>query len=67
MKRLKHWEDLHPDYLLNEDLLEQWQLMVKEIIGPEENKRDKDKNLSIIKKQIATNTILPEKLILKNK
>ena len=41
--------------------------MVKEIIGPEENKRDKDKNLSIIKKQIATNTILPEKLILKNK
>ena len=67
MKRLKHWEDLHPEYLLNEHLLEQWQLMVKEIIGPEENKRDKDKNLSIIKKQIATNTILPEKLILKNK
>ena len=67
LKRLKHWEDLHPDYLLDEHLLEQWQLMVKEIIGPEENKKDKDKNLSIIKKQIASNTILPEKLILKNK
>ena len=67
MKKLKQWEDLHPDYLLNEDLLNKWQLMVKEIIGPFESKKDQEKNLSIIKKQIATNTIIPDKYCLKDK
>ena len=67
MKKLKQWEDLHPDYLSDENLLNKWQLMVKEIIGPFENKKDQEKNLSIIKKQIATNTTLPEKFILKDK
>ena len=67
MKKLKQWEDLHPDYLLNEDLLNKWQIMVKEIIGPFESKKDQEKNLSIIKKQIATNTIIPDKYCLKDK
>ena len=67
MKKLKQWEDLNPDYLLDENLLNKWQLMVKEIIGPFENKKDQEKNLSIIKKQIATTTTLSEKFILKDK
>ena len=67
MKKLKQWEDLNPDYLLDEKLLNKWQLMVKEIIGPFENKKDQEKNLSIIKKQIATTTTIPEKYFLKDK
>lgn len=67
MKRLKQWEDIHPDYLLDEKLLNEWQLMVKEIIGPFENSADQEKHLSLIKKQIATTTTIPEKFCLKDK
>ena len=66
MKKLKQWEDINPDYLLDEKLLGEWQLMVKEIIGPFENK-DQEKHLSLIKKQIATTTTIPEKFCLKDK
>ena len=61
IKQLKTWEDLNPGYLTEENLLTQWQLMVKEIIGPENNEKD----LTNIKKQLATS--IPVKCALKNK
>ena len=68
MKKLKQWEDLHPDYLSNESLLNKWQLMVKEIIGDGDNIKEKEKNITNIKKTIATNTLIPQKYsLIKNK
>jgi hypothetical protein len=61
IKELKTWEDINPGYLTDENLLTQWQLMVKEIIGPENN----DKGMTNIKKQLATS--IPVKCALKNK
>jgi len=64
MKKLKQWEDLHPNYLTNEKLLDEWQLMVREIIGHGDNEKDKEKNMVNIKKQLAFTT--PFKYSLKN-
>jgi uncharacterized protein YneR len=64
MKKLKQWEDLHPNYLTNEKLLDEWQLMVREIIGHGDNEKDKEKNMINIKKQLASTT--PFKYSLKN-
>ena len=64
MKKLKQWEDLHPDYLTNEKLLDEWQLMVREIIGHGDNEKDKEKNMMNIKKQLAST--IPFKNTLKN-
>lgn len=63
--QLKKWEEENPLFMSNEDLLNQWQTMVKEIIGPEENEKNKEKDMLYIKKQLA-NTI-PVKFALKNK
>ena len=62
--QLKKWEEENPLFLSNEDLLNQWQKMVKEIIGPEANAKTKEKDMFYIKKQLA-NTI-PVKFALKN-
>tara|TARA_B100000795_G_scaffold263687_1_gene243177 strand:+ start:753 stop:1526 length:774 start_codon:yes stop_codon:yes gene_type:complete len=64
MKKLKQWEDLHPNYLTNEKLLNDWQEMVREIIGHGDNEKDKEKNMINVKKQLASNT--PFKYSLKN-
>ena len=64
IKQLKKWEEENPLFLSNETLLNQWQKMVKEIIGPEENAKTKEKDMFYIKKQLA-NTI-PVKFALKN-
>ena len=65
IKQLKKWEEENPLFITNENLLNQWQKMVKEIIGPEENAKTKEKDIFYIKKQLA-NTI-PVKFALKNK
>ena len=65
IKQLKNWEEENPLFLSNDTLLNQWQKMVKEIIGPEENVKNKEKDIFYIKKQLA-NTI-PVKFALKNK
>jgi hypothetical protein len=65
IKQLKNWEEENPLFITNENLLNQWQKMVKEIIGPEENAKTKEKDMFYIKKQLA-NTI-PVKFALKNK
>ena len=67
IKQLKKWEDLNPGYLTDDSLLNKWQLMVKEIIGPEDKKKNIQKNMNIIKKQIANTTFIPVKCALKNK
>jgi uncharacterized protein YneR len=67
IKQLKQWEDLNPGYLTDDALLNKWQLMVKEIIGPEDKKKNIQKNMNIIKKQIANTTFIPVKCALKNK
>ena len=67
IKQLKQWEDLNPGYLTDDRLLTQWQLLVKEIIGPEDKKKNIQKNMNIIKKQIANTTFIPVKCALKNK
>ena len=65
IKQLKNWEENNPSFLHNEELLNQWQKMVKEIIGPEQTKKSKEKDMFYIKKQLA-NTV-PAKFALKNK
>ena len=65
IKQLKKWEEENPLFLSNEELMNQWQKMVKEIIGSEENVKNKEKDMFYIKKQLA-NTI-PVKFALKNK
>ena len=65
IKQLKKWEEENPQFITDETLLNQWQKMVKEIIGPEENAKTKEKDMFYIKKQLA-NTI-PVKFALKNK
>jgi uncharacterized protein YneR len=64
VKNLKKWEDMHPAYLTNEKLLDEWQLMVREIIGHGENDKDKEKNMISIKKQLAST--IPFKIALKD-
>ena len=64
MKKLKKWEDLHPNYLSDEKSLNEWQLMVREIIGHGDNEKDKEKNMMNIKKQLASS--IPFKYSLKN-
>jgi hypothetical protein len=64
MKKLKQWEDLHPNYLSNEKLLDEWQIMIREIIGHGNNEKDKEKNIINIKKQLAST--IPFEHTLKN-
>ena len=50
IKHLKEWEVKNPNYLKDNKLLNQWQQLVHEIMGPsDDNTREKDKEL-IIKK-----------------
>jgi len=64
MKKLKKWEDKNPSFLSNNTLQNQWQKMVKSILGPIEDSKTMDKDMSFIKKTLA-NTI-PVKFALKN-
>ena len=47
---MKNWEEQNPGYVADEVLLNQWQTMVKEIIGPNDNEKDKEKDMMYIKK-----------------
>ena len=65
IRQLKKWEEENPLFISDENLLNQWQKMVKEIIGPEENAKTKEKDMLYIKKQLAST--IPVKFALKNK
>lgn len=64
MKKLKQWEDVHPGYLADDNLLNAWQILVREIIGPCDSVKEKENNMICIKKQLANS--IPFKYALKN-
>ena len=65
IKHLKEWETQNPNYLQDEKLLDQWQKLVHEIMGPATDpEREKDKEL--IKKAIGTNVVIKDDMIIKN-
>lgn len=65
IKHLKEWETQNPNYLQDGKLLDQWQKLVHEIMGPATDpQREKDKEL--IKKAIGTNVTIKDDMIIKN-
>tara|TARA_B100001142_G_scaffold219172_1_gene217333 strand:- start:988 stop:2277 length:1290 start_codon:yes stop_codon:yes gene_type:complete len=65
IKHLKEWETQNPNYLHDGKLLDQWQKLVHEIMGPATDpQREKEKEL--IKKAIGTNVTIKGDMIIKN-
>jgi hypothetical protein len=65
IKHLKEWETQNPNYLHDGKLLDQWQKLVHEIMGPATDpQREKEKEL--IKKAIGTNVTIKDDMIIKN-
>ena len=52
IKKLKVWEEQHPTYLENEELLGEWHCMLGEIVGGG-GEAERDKNKEQIKKTIS--------------
>ncbi len=66
IKHLKEWEEKNPNYLKDNKLLNQWQQLVHEIMGPsDDNTKEKDKEL-IIKKLGKTVKVKDNLVIKKN-
>jgi len=55
IKRIKEWEGQHPDYLANEQLLQEWHKMIQQITGSG-NEGEREKSKDQIKKSLG-NTI----------
>ena len=55
IKKLKEWENLHPDYLTDKHLMSQWHEMIQKITGGV-NVEEREKNTENIKKGIL-NTV----------
>ena len=65
IKHLKEWETQNPNYLHDGKLLDQWQKLVHEIMGPATDpQREKEKEL--IKKAIGTNVTIKDDMVIKN-
>ena len=64
IKELKKWEEINPNYLENEQLLNEWQTLVHQIMG-DENDEDREKNNQLIKKNIANNIPIKEAITIK--
>ena len=54
IKKLKEWEDAHPGYLEDDELLLEWHSMLQRIMGGAQDD-EKQKNKEQIKKQISEN------------
>tara|TARA_X000000950_G_scaffold284891_1_gene389121 strand:- start:1514 stop:2431 length:918 start_codon:yes stop_codon:yes gene_type:complete len=63
MVTVKKWEEEHPNYLHNEQLLQEWHSMIQEIMG-KCDKIQKEKNELLIKKSISNNTEIKEAMIM---
>ena len=64
IKHLKEWEEKNPNYLKNEKLLNQWQQLVHEIMGPsDDNNREKDKEMII--KKLGKTVNIKENIVIK--
>ena len=59
IKHLKEWENQHPNYLTDDDLLEEWQFMILEIMGGKDIKNPNEK----IKKSIVDVVELKDAMI----
>ena len=62
IKELRNWEVKNPDYLDNDQKLKQWQIMIRNIMGPS-NDVERDKDNKYIMKQIGENTILKNAIL----
>lgn len=63
MVMVKKWEEEHPNYLHNEQLLQEWHSMIQEIMG-KCDKIQKEKNELLIKKSLSNNTEIKEAMIM---
>ena len=63
MVTVKKWEEEHPNYLQNEQLLQEWHSMIQEIMG-KCDKIQKEKNELLIKKSLSNNTEIKEAMIM---
>lgn len=57
---LKKWEEVHPDYLTNDDEMKHWQNLVSEITGNSKSTKSGKKQRDIIKKNLAQNINMKE-------
>ena len=65
IKHLKEWEEKNPNYLKDEKLLNQWQELVHEIMGPsEDNNREKDKEMII--KKLGKTVNIKDNIVIKD-
>ena len=53
IKQLKAWEQQHPNYLVDDNMLAQWHQMIQKIMGGS-NEKEREKNAVDIKKGISS-------------
>lgn len=63
MVTVKKWEEEHPNYLHDEQLLQEWHSMIQEIMG-KCDEIQKEKNELLIKKSLSNNTEIKEAMIM---
>jgi len=62
IKKIKEWEQEHPNYLKDESLLQMWHDMIHQIMGPSDD-ATREKNKELIKKNIGTTVELKDAMI----
>ena len=62
IKQLKAWEQKHPNYLINEALLGEWQQMIQKIMGGKDEE-ERVKNAENIKKGISSSIDMKKAMI----
>ena len=64
IKQLKEWENLHPNYLSDEHLTQEWHQMIHKIMGGSTDE-EREKNTESIKKEISTTVDMKNAMIVK--
>lgn len=63
IKLLKQWEKEHPTYLEDDELLKEWQLMIKNMTGGSKSETISTKEKSFIKRELGTTVDVQNELI----
>ena len=63
IKLLKQWENKHPNYLEDDELLKEWQLMIKNMTGGSKSEAISSKEKSFIKRELGTTVDVQNELI----
>ena len=63
IKLLKQWEKEHPTYLEDDELLKEWQLMIKNMTGGSKSDTISTKEKSFIKRELGTTVDVQNELI----